>query len=59
VVGDANISWVSGNGNWSATGYVRNVDDNQYKNQVQLQNPLWVATPYDPRTWGVVVSARF
>ena len=59
VVGDANISWVSANGNWSVTGYVRNVDDNEYKNQVQLQNPLWTATPYDPRTWGVVLSTRF
>ena len=59
VVGDANISWVSGNGNWSVTGYVRNVDDNQYKNQVQLQNPLWTTTPYDPRTTGIVLSARF
>jgi len=58
VVGDANISWVSGDGNWSVTGYVRNVDDNQYKNQAMYQSG-WVVTPYDPRTTGVILTARF
>jgi iron complex outermembrane receptor protein len=59
VVGDANVSWATANGNWSVTGYVRNFNDNQYKNQAFLQTGLWVTTPYDPRTTGIVLSARF
>jgi iron complex outermembrane receptor protein len=45
------------------TGYLRNAADNRYKNSASILNDPAVATQagglYDPRTFGVVVSAGF
>jgi len=57
VVGDLSASWLVDDGKFSVTGYVRNVGDNEYKTNVGLAVSAG-ATPYDPRTYGVVLSAR-
>ena len=59
VIGDFNGVWTSSNQRYSITGYVRNVGDDRYKTDVLVQtiNPLNVTeTPYDPRTFGVILS---
>ncbi len=57
VVGDLNVMWAYQN--YSVVGYVRNVGDNRYKSAVTLNAQAYTVTPYDPRTFGVVVSVRF
>jgi iron complex outermembrane receptor protein len=61
--GNLSSSWQSSNGIFSVTAYVRNVTDNRYKTfgQLQLLQPIVVAsgTQNDPRTFGVVLSARY
>jgi iron complex outermembrane receptor protein len=63
-IGDVNATWNSADGHFSLTGYVRNVGDNRYKTNVVLipDFPGSGFTPipglYDPRTFGVVLSAR-
>jgi outer membrane receptor protein involved in Fe transport len=60
VVGDLSAGWTSRNGKYSLTGYVRNVADNRYKTSVlelSVVPPSITTIPYDPRTYGVVVSA--
>ena len=56
-------SWVSSSGDYSVTAYVRNLTNNRYKTfgQLQLLQPVVVAsgTQSDPRTFGVVLSARY
>jgi outer membrane receptor protein involved in Fe transport len=57
VIGDVNATWLLEDGKFSVTGYVRNVGDNRYKTAVTLL-PNGVS-PYDPRTYGVVLAVRF
>jgi iron complex outermembrane receptor protein len=61
VVGDVDLTWASRGGVWSATGYVRNIGNNQYKVSGLAGNGggLPTASLYDPRTYGVVLNARF
>jgi len=69
VVADLNATWMSGDGHYSITGYVRNVGDNRYKTYVsslgidpRTTPPSLIgftAIPYDPRTYGVVLSVTF
>jgi iron complex outermembrane receptor protein len=62
VVANVNVTWASSSGNYSVTGYVRNIGDNQYKSVVSVLGnvtPVTSGTPYDPRTYGVVLNARF
>ena len=58
-VGDLGATWASPSGNYSLTGYVRNISDNRYNTLTFLQTASIEATPYDPRTYGVVLSAHF
>jgi iron complex outermembrane receptor protein len=61
--GNLSSSWRSSDGDYSVTGYVRNVTNNRYKTfgQVLLLQPFVLAsgTQNDPRTFGVVLSARY
>ena len=60
--GNLSSSWLSSNGIYSVTGYVRNVTDNRSKTFVQLvsQQPLIsTGTQNDPRTFGIVSTVRF
>jgi len=61
VVGDLNAMWDYRN--YSINGYVRNVGNNRYKNSITISPSLnalsYTAIPYDPLTYGVVLSARF
>ncbi|WP_428312848.1 TonB-dependent receptor [Hydrocarboniphaga sp.] len=65
--GNLSSTWLSSEGKYSVTGYVRNVTDNRYKTYVQLQSlpndfnpdPVATGTQYDPRTFGIVLSARY
>jgi outer membrane receptor protein involved in Fe transport len=60
VVGDLIATWALANDRFSVTGYVRNIDDNQYKATAFAQTPTTVlCTPYDPRTYGAVLNAHF
>jgi outer membrane receptor protein involved in Fe transport len=62
VIGDINASWLFGDGKLSLTGYVRNVGDNRYKAGLIITSIAAGgvgATPYDPRTFGFVLSAKF
>jgi outer membrane receptor protein involved in Fe transport len=55
-------SWLSSNGIYSVTAYVRNVTNNRYKTFTQLEvlQPLIATgTRNDPRTFGVVLTARY
>jgi iron complex outermembrane receptor protein len=61
--GNLSGSWQPSNGDYSVTVYVRNVTNNRYKTfaQLQLLQPFVVAsgTQNDPRTYGVVLTARY
>lgn len=61
VVGNLNASWTSADGGLSVTAYVRNVADNRYKASAFVQSPGFTvtATPYDPRTFGIIISGRY
>lgn len=59
VVADINATWTTSDNRFSITGYIRNLTNNRYKTNVLVQtmDPVNVkATPYDPRTYGLVVS---
>ncbi len=62
LIGDVTGTWTTGDGRYSVTGYVRNLSDNRYTTGVQLQQvvPLVAnGTQYDPRTYGLMLSARW
>ena len=67
VQGNVSATWTPADGNFSVTGYVRNVGNERYKTQVGLQQFATPTTPQpianglqsDPRTLGVVVTAKF
>ena len=63
VLGNLDLTWVSGDSRFSVTGYVRNVSDYRYKTYVNLQtiSPAVLAsgTESDPRTFGAVLTAHF
>jgi len=56
VIGDLNADWTSSNRRYSITGYVRNVADNRYKTDVLVQTTSVTESPYDPRTFGLILS---
>lgn len=59
-VGDLSATWAPATKLISVTGYVRNVDDNQYKTTANIQQGSGIAaTPYDPRTYGVLLNVDF
>jgi iron complex outermembrane receptor protein len=62
-VGDLSATWASANDHFSVTGYVRNFANNEYKSAAFVQDVLGattiLATPYDPRTYGAILSAHF
>lgn len=59
VIGDLAATWSTADGNYSITGYVRNVFDEEYKAGVGLSTTVKSVTPGDPRTWGLMVNAKF
>ena len=62
-VGDLSATWASARERFSVTGYVRNVANNEYKSAAFVQRVLGLATdlatPYDPRTYGAILSVNF
>jgi len=59
VVGDFNLNWQSPAGIYSVGGYVRNITDNRYKTFVTVNDTGTNATPYDPRTFGVIMRVAY
>jgi outer membrane receptor protein involved in Fe transport len=61
VLGDISATWNSADAKYSATAYVRNVTDKRYKTSATLPtgSPIVNVTVGDPRTWGVMFSAKF
>ncbi len=64
-VGDLSATWQSASRRFSVTGYVRNVGNNIYKTTAFIESGQFgssdtlLSTPSDPRTYGVVLSARY
>lgn len=62
-VGNANVNWTSSGGKYSVGAYVRNFTDHvRTTYDVKSLTPLRdvdVASQSDPRTYGVILSARF
>jgi iron complex outermembrane receptor protein len=62
VVGNVNLTWASSGGNYSVTGYVRNVGGNRYKSTLNSNGNATITysgSVFDPRTYGIVLNARF
>jgi iron complex outermembrane receptor protein len=59
VVADFNLNWQSPGGMYSVGGYVRNITDNRYKTFVTINDAGSTATPYDPRTFGVIMRVAY
>jgi iron complex outermembrane receptor protein len=59
VVGDFNVNWQSPAGMYTVGGYVRNITDNRYKTFVTVNDTGTNATPYDPRTFGVIMRVAY
>jgi hypothetical protein len=59
-VGDLSATWSSASKRFSATGYVRNIADNQYKLTANVQtSTTFAARPNEPRTYGAVLNVNF
>jgi outer membrane receptor protein involved in Fe transport len=62
-VADLGITWTSSSGMYSASGYLRNFTDTEYKNgmgQLGTTNTLRTGVVVgDPQAWGVNLSVRF
>ena len=63
-IGDLYATWLSDSERYSVTGYVRNVGDDRYKTLgpgLAGETAMFTSTVNlsDPRTYGVVLSARF
>jgi iron complex outermembrane receptor protein len=58
-IGDLSATWTIKH--LSLSGYVRNVGDNRYKTNVNVQDLVGylTATPYDPRTVGIILTAKW
>jgi len=59
VVADFNLNWQSPAGMYYVGGYVRNITDNRYKTFVTVNDAGSTATPYDPRTFGVILRVAY
>jgi len=59
VVGDLSATWASASDRFSVTGYVRNVDDKQFKVSAFAQTGSVTSSPSDPRTYGAVLNVNF
>jgi iron complex outermembrane receptor protein len=62
AVGNLSATLQFAEGRYGITGYVRNVTDETYKVTGTGPTPPFIAasaTLSDPRTWGVILSARF
>jgi hypothetical protein len=64
VVGNISATLATSNNNYSLTTYVRNVGQNRYKSTAGAQGNSSSSISYgtglyDPRTYGVVLNARF
>jgi outer membrane receptor protein involved in Fe transport len=62
MVGDIGATWVSPNGMYSASGYIRNFTDEEYKNGTSVSTSSLTdhtVTPGNPRVWGVSLTIKF
>ena len=62
MVADLGITWTSSDSKYSATGYVRNFTDTEYKNGVGTNTRGTEGTTVtvgDPRVWGASLTIRF
>lgn len=63
TVGNANVNWISSDGKYSVGAYVRNFTDHVRTNydfrSLAPQRDVRVASQTDPRTYGLMLSARF
>lgn len=62
LLANASLTWEPAGKQFSLTGYVRNIADERYKSQVNLQAIVPLANSgrqTDPRTYGVVLTAKF
>jgi outer membrane receptor protein involved in Fe transport len=62
MIGDIGVTWVSPKGMYSASGYIRNFTDEEYKNGTNISTSSLTdngVTPGDPRVWGVSLTVKF
>jgi iron complex outermembrane receptor protein len=60
TIGNLNLGWASSGGRYSVSGYVRNFTDVKYTTYTVSTQLTRLGVNYsDPRTYGVIVSARF
>jgi outer membrane receptor protein involved in Fe transport len=59
VVGDLTLTWLSSSDTYEVSGYVQNLGDNRYKTDIGVNGNSYTAFPYQPRTYGVVLTAHF
>jgi outer membrane receptor protein involved in Fe transport len=67
TIGNLSLVWSSADSKYSVSGYVRNAFDKLYKSSVSLTSsilnsagqPAIGVTPGDPRTFGVIMNAKF
>ena len=60
LIGNAQVTWVSANGDFSLSAYVRNITDEDYATRSFLGNINALDVNYvDPRTFGVIASVNF
>ncbi len=61
MIADINANWTSASQRYSATAYVRNLFDKQYKGQIQISGGTGAVgvNAGDPRVWGLMFNVNF
>jgi outer membrane receptor protein involved in Fe transport len=62
MIADLGVTWTSSESKYSASGYVRNFTDTEYKNGVGIGTTSTAGTTVtvgDPRVWGLSLTVRF
>ena len=67
VLTNLTVTWTSSDTKFSMTGYIRNLFDKEYKAGLDIpsiggppgMSQSTIVTPGDPRTWGVMLRAKF
>jgi outer membrane receptor protein involved in Fe transport len=67
VITNMTVTWTSSDTKYSMTGYIRNLFNKEYKAGLDIpsiggppgSSQSTIVTPGDPRTWGVMLRAKF
>ena len=67
ILTNLTVTWTSSDTKYSLTGYIRNLFDKEYKAGLDIPSiggppgtsQSTIVTPGDPRTWGIMLRAKF